>query len=47
MIGNYAVLISLDGCSDTSAFQLVDFTGIEELLNIEKKAHYDYRFHWA
>jgi len=29
--GNYAVVVTLDNCSDTSACALVDFTGIEEL----------------
>ena len=35
--GNYAVLITVNGCSDTSSCELVDFTGIEELLNSEKE----------
>ena len=29
--GNYAVEITIDGCVDTSACQLIDFTGIEDL----------------
>lgn len=35
--GNYAVEINVDGCLDTSACELIDFTGIEELVNSEKE----------
>lgn len=35
--GNYAVEVTLNGCVDTSACFLVDYTGIEELLQNEKK----------
>lgn len=34
--GNYAVEVTLNGCVDTSACMLVDFTGIEELFSGEK-----------
>lgn len=33
--GNYAVVVSLNGCSDTSACTLVDFTGINELNTVK------------
>lgn len=35
--GNYAVQVTLNGCVDTSACMLVDYTGMEELLNSEKE----------
>ena len=35
--GNYAVVVTVNGCSDTSACVLVDFTGIEELTNSNKE----------
>ena len=35
--GNYAVEITVNNCLDTSDCYLVDFTGIEELLQTEKK----------
>lgn len=35
--GNYAVEVTLNGCVDTSACFLVDYTGIEELLQNEKE----------
>lgn len=35
--GNYAVEITLNGCSDTSACTLIDYTGIEEWLLPEKE----------
>lgn len=35
LTGNYAVVVDLNGCSDTSACMLVDFSGIEELNNIK------------
>lgn len=34
--GNYAVEVTLNGCSDTSTCYLVDFTGIDELTSIGK-----------
>ena len=35
--GNYAVELTLNGCSDTSACTLIDYTGIEELLQGKKE----------
>jgi hypothetical protein len=35
--GNYAVEIEVNGCVDTSACELIDFSGIEELTQNEKK----------
>lgn len=35
--GNYAVEITLNGCTDTSSCLLVDYTGIEELILLEKE----------
>lgn len=35
--GNYAVEVNMNGCVDTSACFLVDYTGIEELLQTEKE----------
>lgn len=35
--GNYAVVVTVDGCSDTSACTLVDFSGIDELSNQKKE----------
>ena len=35
--GNYAVEVTLNGCIDTSACFLVDYTGIEELIQSEKE----------
>ncbi len=35
--GNYAVEINVQGCVDTSACELIDYTGIEELTNAEKE----------
>lgn len=35
--GNYAVEVNLNGCIDTSACFLVDYTGIEELSNEKKE----------
>lgn len=35
--GNYAVEVTLNGCTDTSSCFLVDYTGIEELLMGEKE----------
>lgn len=35
--GNYAVEVNLNGCIDTSTCYLVDYTGIEELINGEKE----------
>ena len=33
--GNYAVAVTLNGCTDTSACVLVDFTGLESLNNAD------------
>ncbi len=35
--GNYAVEVNMNGCVDTSACFLVDYTGIEELIQSEKE----------
>ncbi len=35
--GNYAVEITIDGCMTTSACELIDFTGIEELSQNDKE----------
>ena len=35
--GNYAVEVTLNGCVDTSACYHVDYTGIEQLTNIQKE----------
>ena len=35
--GNYAVEVNMNGCIDTSACFLVDYTGIEELFQTEKE----------
>ena len=35
--GNYAVEVNMNGCVDTSACFLVDYTGIEELIQTEKE----------
>jgi hypothetical protein len=35
--GNYAVAITVGNCSDTSACELVDFTGLEELTNPDRE----------
>lgn len=35
--GNYAVVVTQNGCSDTSSCYLVDFTGLETLIQAEKQ----------
>ncbi len=35
--GNYAVEVNMNGCIDTSSCFLVDYTGIEELIQMEKE----------
>ena len=35
--GNYAVIVNVNGCSNTSECRLVDFTGINELNNTLKQ----------